>query len=171
MKLVILIEYQVKQGGIMIQTVLSFILIAVVSVSGLVTGNEINNGSRIHNHSEGCHENGRYHSESDRSECENCENIEHEKINIEKGVLIEITSSDPEMIEFIQTYCYENIIEKSERPHGGYEIDINVEKIENGIEIIITSEDDETVKMIQENSNSEDCPGHFHFNKGCRSDY
>jgi len=160
----------------MIQTVLSIMLIAVVSISGLVTGSDVNitqqyaNGSRIHSHSEGCHENGRYHSERNETDCEHDENVEHEITIIENGVQIEITSSDPEIIEHIQTHCYENIVERSVRPHGGYEIDINVEKIENGIGIIITSEDDETVKMIQEKANSEDYPGHFNFHRGCHSD-
>jgi TusA-related sulfurtransferase len=71
--------------------------------------------------------------------------IERSVENIENGVIITLTSDDPEVVEKLQ-----NPPEHPPQMEGAPEINHELELLDNGVRITITSEDPEVVAKIQE---------------------
>lgn len=80
--------------------------------------------------------------------------IDHQVTNIDNGVVIEATSSDPETVAFIQEHMAKRGDEGSR--HWGNKLDVtrSVENINNGVRMTLTSDDPDTVELLQNRSAS-----------------
>lgn len=69
--------------------------------------------------------------------------IDHEVEEIDKGVVVTITTDDEDALAHIQ----ERAGEEREGPEG---VEREVEYLDNGVQITITAEDEETIEKIQD---------------------
>lgn len=82
------------------------------------------------------------------------ENTERTVEEIDNGVVMTITSDDPEIVEKIlerhEKHEARRAEREAERPEDAPEIEHTVEVLDNGIRVTVTSDDAEVVERLQE---------------------
>ncbi|MBU1022875.1 hypothetical protein KKB99_01200, partial [bacterium] len=90
---------------------------------------------------------------AEKSENDRQKKVNRSIENIDNGVVIELTSTDPEIVKRIQERAGKASMEKQGNKKGKGDCgDVvrTVTNIENGVRITMTSDNPETVKKIQE---------------------
>jgi len=129
--------------------------ITVNSYLGTVEAQEVDVASS-HDESEEGHWGmmGRHGSEENH-EAMMGEDVDHQVTNIDNGVVIEVTSSDPETVALIQEHHLNKEGDEG-FGHWGDKLDVtrSVENIDNGVRMTLTSDDPDTVELLQTRSAS-----------------
>ena len=85
-------------------------------------------------------------------------NVEYTVTNIDNGVVLEMTSTDAEVVQMIQEHKAKKQEHMANKDHmgkwygskSGSNLTKNIENIDNGVRVTITSDDPDAVQQLQE---------------------